>query len=128
MHSHPRSLAVVKPVVAMVCISLALPARADGLNAGATDKVALDIPLDAVVIALGGIGSLVPEIFKSELTPAQCRWCGANAVDRFFHESLTGAIVKDPLTDRVAWQEYVETVVKHRDGWSELYQAIREID
>ena len=42
--------------------------------------------------------------------------------------SLTGAIVKDPLTDRVAWQEYVETVVKHRDGWSELYQAIREID
>jgi membrane-associated phospholipid phosphatase len=89
----PRSLTAAKLVVAVVCVSLALPVRADGLNAGATDKVALDIPADAVVIALGGIGSLVPEIFKSELTPAQCRWCGANAVDRFFHDSLTGAVV-----------------------------------
>jgi membrane-associated phospholipid phosphatase len=102
MRSRPRFLAVVKPVVAMVCIGLALPARADGLEAGATDKVALDVPLDAVVIALGGIGSLVPEIFKSELTPAQCRWCGANAVDRFFHDGLTGAIVSRKTADTLS--------------------------
>jgi membrane-associated phospholipid phosphatase len=77
----------------VACVGFALPARADGLSAGATDKVALDIPADAVVIALAGIGSLVPQIFKSEFVPAQCRWCGANAVDRFFHDHLTGAIV-----------------------------------
>lgn len=82
-----------QPVVVLVCVSLALPARADGLNAGATDRIALDVPADAVVIALGGIGSLVPQIFKPQLAPAQCRWCGANAVDRFFHDGLTGAIV-----------------------------------
>lgn len=93
MHRHRRSLAAAKLVVPLVCVSLALPARADGLNAGATDKVALDIPADAVLIALGGIGSLVPELFKSQLAPSQCRWCGANAVDRFFHDSLAGAVV-----------------------------------
>jgi len=82
-----------KLIGAFVCVSLAMPARADGLYAGATDKIALDIPADAVVIALGGIGAIVPEIFKSQLAPAQCSWCGANAVDRFFHDGLTGAIV-----------------------------------
>jgi MoxR-like ATPase len=30
---------------------------------------------------------------------------------------LTGAIVKDPVQDRVVWKEYLETVVKDRDGW-----------
>jgi membrane-associated phospholipid phosphatase len=102
MHPHPRSLAAAKLIVALVCTSLVLPARAEGLNAGATDKVALDLPADAVVIALGGIGSLVPQIFKSDLTPAQCRWCGANAVDRFFHESLTGAIFSRKTADTLS--------------------------
>src|SRR5258708_9060456 len=100
---HTRSLAAAMLVVAVVCISLAPPARADGLNAGPTDRVALDIPADAVVIALGGIGSLVPEIFKSDLTPAQCRWCGANAVDRFFHNSLTGAIVSRKTANTLSY-------------------------
>src|SRR3981189_1344196 len=93
MHRHRRSLTAAKLVVPLVCVSLAFPARAEGLTAGATDKVALDIPADAVLIVLGGIGSLVPDLFKSELTPSQCRWCGANAVDRFFHDSLAGAAV-----------------------------------
>jgi len=92
MHRHRRSLAAAKLVVPLVCVSLALPIRADGLYAGATDKVALDIPADAILIAFGGIGSLVPDLFKSELAPAQCHWCGANAVDRFFHDSLAGAV------------------------------------
>src|SRR5258708_33855395 len=100
---HTRSLAAAMLVVAVVCISLAPPARADGLNAGPTDRVALDIPADAVVIALGGIGSLVPEIFKSDLTPAQCRWRGANAVDRFFHNSLTGAIVSRKTANTLSY-------------------------
>ena len=102
MHRHLRSLAQARLVVAFVCASLALPARADGLNAGATDKVALDIPADVVVIALGGVGSLVPQIFKSQLTPDECRWCGANAVDRFFHDALVGAIFSRKTADTLS--------------------------
>ncbi|HEU4583901.1 MAG TPA: AAA family ATPase [Polyangiaceae bacterium] len=41
--------------------------------------------------------------------------------------SLTGAIVKDPLADKLVWQEYLQTVVKERDGWKDLYRASREV-
>jgi MoxR-like ATPase len=41
--------------------------------------------------------------------------------------SLTGAIVKDPVQDQVAWQEYLETVAKERKGWSDLYRACRDL-
>jgi MoxR-like ATPase len=40
---------------------------------------------------------------------------------------LVGAVVKDPVQDRVVWQEYLETVVKERDGWKDLYRASREV-
>jgi MoxR-like ATPase len=39
---------------------------------------------------------------------------------------LIGAVVKDPVQDRVVWLEYLETVVKERDGWKDLYRACRE--
>jgi MoxR-like ATPase len=41
---------------------------------------------------------------------------------------LLGAVVKDPVQDKVVWLEYLETVVKERDGWKDLYRACREID
>ena len=41
--------------------------------------------------------------------------------------SLTGAIVKDPVQDKLVWQEYLQTVVKERDGWKDLYRASREV-
>jgi MoxR-like ATPase len=41
---------------------------------------------------------------------------------------LRGAVVKDPVQDRVVWQEYLETVVKERDGWGDLYRACRELE
>jgi MoxR-like ATPase len=40
---------------------------------------------------------------------------------------LTGAIVKDPVQDRVVWLEYLQTVVKERDGWKDLYRGCREV-
>jgi MoxR-like ATPase len=40
---------------------------------------------------------------------------------------LTGAIVKDPVQDRLVWLEYLQTVVKERDGWKDLYRACREV-
>jgi MoxR-like ATPase len=39
---------------------------------------------------------------------------------------LTGAVVKDPVQDAVVWKEYLETVMKERDGWKDLYRACRE--
>ncbi|RRR68438.1 MAG: ATPase [Candidatus Viridilinea halotolerans] len=41
---------------------------------------------------------------------------------------LVGAVIKDPVQDRVVWMEYLETVVKERDGWKDLYRACRELD
>lgn len=40
---------------------------------------------------------------------------------------LTGAIVKDPVQDRVVWLEYLQTVVKERDGWKDFYRACHEV-
>src|SRR4030095_10122017 len=40
---------------------------------------------------------------------------------------LVGAVVKDPVQDKVVWQEYLETVVKERDGWKDLYRACRTV-
>jgi len=40
---------------------------------------------------------------------------------------LTGAVVKDPVQDRVVWLEYLETVVKERDGWKDLYRSCKEV-
>lgn len=40
---------------------------------------------------------------------------------------LTGAVIKDPVQDGVVWQEYLETVMREREGWETLYAACREL-
>ena len=40
---------------------------------------------------------------------------------------LTGAVVQDPVQDKVIWQEYLEAVVRERDGWGALYRACRAL-
>ena len=40
---------------------------------------------------------------------------------------LIGAVVKDPVQDRVVWQEYLQTVVKERDDWKDFYRACHEV-
>lgn len=40
---------------------------------------------------------------------------------------VVGAIVKDPVQDRVVFKEYLETVVKEREGWKDLYRSCREL-
>jgi len=40
---------------------------------------------------------------------------------------LVGAVVKDPVQDNIVWQEYLETVVKERKGWKDLYRACKEL-
>ena len=39
---------------------------------------------------------------------------------------LQGAVVKDPVQDAVVWREYLETLVKERADWRDLYRAARE--
>lgn len=41
--------------------------------------------------------------------------------------ALVGAIVKDPVQDRLVLQEYLETVLKSRSGWGDLYAALRDV-
>lgn len=40
---------------------------------------------------------------------------------------IVGAVVRDPLHDDVAWREYLEGVVRDRDGWGDFYDACREL-
>lgn len=40
---------------------------------------------------------------------------------------ITGAVIKDTGTDTIVWQEYLETVIKKREGWQDLYRACKEL-
>ena len=42
--------------------------------------------------------------------------------------SLTGAIVKDPSTDQLVWNEYLETIVRRREDWKDLYRACKDME
>jgi hypothetical protein len=39
---------------------------------------------------------------------------------------IVGAVVKDPGADGVVWREYLETVVRERQGWQHFYRAARD--
>lgn len=41
--------------------------------------------------------------------------------------SIIGSVIKDPVQDKVIWQEYLETVVKPREEWSDIYRACRDL-
>jgi len=39
---------------------------------------------------------------------------------------IVGSVVKDPASDSVIWREYLETVVREREGWRDFYRAARD--
>jgi MoxR-like ATPase len=41
--------------------------------------------------------------------------------------NIVGAVVKDPLQDRIVMQEYLESVMRERAGWRDLYDSIRQV-
>jgi MoxR-like ATPase len=41
-------------------------------------------------------------------------------------DSMAGAVVKDPVHDVVVWREYLEGVMREREGWGDFYRACRE--
>ena len=40
---------------------------------------------------------------------------------------ILGAVVSDPVGDAVVWSEYLEAVVRDREGWKDFYRACREV-
>ncbi len=40
---------------------------------------------------------------------------------------IIGAVIKDPVQDKLVWQEYVETVIKNREEWKDIYRACRDL-
>ncbi len=40
---------------------------------------------------------------------------------------IVGAVVKDPVQDAAIWQEYLENVMKPREGYRDIYRACKEI-
>lgn len=37
---------------------------------------------------------------------------------------IKGAVIKDPTHDAVVWQEYLQTVIKDRKDWKDLYEVL----
>ena len=59
---------------------------------------------------------------------AEAAHFGNGAVDaQSLATNVVGAVVKDPVQDAVALEEYLENVVRPRDDWGDLYRAIREV-
>jgi len=53
---------------------------------------------------------------------------GSGAIDaQSLAANLVGAIVKDPVQDGIVLREYLETVVRDRSGWKDLYRAIHDV-
>ena len=40
---------------------------------------------------------------------------------------IIGAIIKDPIQDKIVWKEYLETVIKGREEWKDIYRACRDL-
>jgi membrane-associated phospholipid phosphatase len=95
-------------IVVTACLAVAAPARADGLEAGPTDRVALDVPKDAVITAVGLLGSVIPLALTNKLAPTNCRWCDGtvgtpvNSVDDWFHSNLTASLVSRNTANTVS--------------------------
>jgi hypothetical protein len=51
----------------------------------------------------------------------------SGAIDAQILRRTGGAIAWDPVQDKVVLQEYLETVVRERKEWGDLYGAIREV-
>ena len=71
-------------------------------------------PAEAISVVTGGI-ALAAHFGDGTLQPEDVA------------AGLIGAVIKDPSTDPVVWREYLETVVKPREGWQGFYQACREL-
>jgi MoxR-like ATPase len=40
---------------------------------------------------------------------------------------IIGSVVKDPVQDKIVWLEYLETVIKPKEDWKDVYRACRDV-
>ena len=70
-------------------------------------------PAEAISVVTNGL-SLAAHFGDGMLRPADLA------------DSMFGAVVKDPTHDIVVWREYLEGVMRDREGWADFYRACRE--
>lgn len=59
---------------------------------------------------------------------AEAAHFGSGALDAItLSANIVGAVIKDPVQDKIVMQEYLESVMRERSGWRDLYDAIREV-
>ncbi|MDR1513883.1 MAG: ATPase, partial [Propionibacteriaceae bacterium] len=39
---------------------------------------------------------------------------------------IIGSVIRDPVSDQVAWTEYLENVVRRRSAWADFYRACKD--
>ena len=91
-------------VIAALLVA-ALPVRAASwADAGPSDKVGINLPVDVAVTSVGLAAFVVPELLKGSLAPAACVVCNPdlNGVDAGFHDALTGWLVPRKTADTVS--------------------------
>lgn len=71
-------------------------------------------PAEAISVVTSGI-ALAAHFGDGTLRPADIA------------AGITGAVIQDPVSDRVVWQEYLEAVVRERRDWADFYRACREV-
>jgi MoxR-like ATPase len=83
-------------------------------------KVALKTPsgslstAEAIAVMVGGL--------------SQCHFFGSGTLDAGdLGANLLGAIIKDPVQDRVVLEEYLETVLKKRGEYASYYRALLDV-
>ena len=59
---------------------------------------------------------------------AEAAHFGSGAIDATsLSANIVGAVVKDPVQDKIVLHEYLESVIRERQGWRDLYDAIRDV-
>jgi hypothetical protein len=129
-----EEIAIVTRRVSEMGRALALPAEAPAaeelrrlvtifreLRGGATEdgKTKLKVPsstlstAEAISVVTNGL-ALAAHFGDGVLRPADVA------------AGIVGAVIKDPASDSVIWREYLETVVREREGWRDFYRAARD--
>ncbi|WP_019634246.1 ATP-binding protein [Actinomadura atramentaria] len=108
----PAGLAEIRRVVT-VFRELRSGTSADGRTKLKTPSGTLSTA-EAISVVTGGL-ALAAHFGDGVLRPADVA------------AGIVGAVVQDPSADAVAWQEYLETVVRERPEWNDFYRACRDL-
>jgi len=58
---------------------------------------------------------------------ALARYFDGNLTAQSLVSGIIGAVIKDPVQDTPVWHEYLETVVRNRPKWKDIYEAGKEL-